>query len=159
MVDEYNQAASKQQLSADQMRAVRGNLLEPSPEDATNADQPDFFGFHVVVVCMALHHVAEPGKLVQKLAERLDPDGSLVIVDCVAPSESGIERPESADHPSTKTVAAHGFTRQEMLGLFSDAGLVDADVRWHPRPSTVPPASGGKQQLFFARAKRPGPST
>jgi hypothetical protein len=160
MVAEYNQAARKQQLSEDQMLAVRGNLLEPSPdaEEAGRLERPDFFGFHVVVVCMALHHVPEPSKLVGKLAERLDYHGTLVIVDAVAPSESGIVTKEGADgHVATKTVASHGFTRQEMLDMFSDAGLVDVDIRWYPRRSLVPAEMGGEQQLFFARAKRPGP--
>jgi hypothetical protein len=160
MVDEYNQAARQQHLSQEQMRAVRGNLLEPSSEDAAQLEQPDYFGFHVIVVCMALHHVGEPSELVRKLAERLDSDGSLVIVDVVAPSESHIERPQPApDAGSAKAVASHGFTRQDMLAMFADAGLVDADVRWYPRPSIVPPQMGGKLQLFFARAKRPKASS
>ncbi len=107
---------------------------------------------------MALHHVPEPSKLVRKLAERLDHYGTLVIVDGVAPSESGIARTQVADGVAVmKTVASHGFTKQDMLSMFSDAGLVDAEIRWYPRRSAVPAEMGGQQQLFFARAKRPGP--
>jgi len=153
MVDEYNQAARRQGLSGEQMNAVRGDLLATA---IGTLDQPDLFGFHVTVICMALHHVVEPAELVRRLTERLEPGGVLLVVDGVAPSESGFEMPpEVQELASAKTIASYGFTRQEMLDMFAGAGLVEAEVRWHPAPTDLPPQMGGKGQLFYARAKRP----
>lgn len=40
-------------------------------------------GFDVVVVCMALHHVTDAGRLLARLKECLKPGGVCVVVDGV----------------------------------------------------------------------------
>ncbi|KAJ9156479.1 hypothetical protein NKR23_g1117 [Pleurostoma richardsiae] len=150
MVEQYNNAARSQGLSGEQMRAVQGDLLA-HPE---KLDSPDLFNFDVIVISAALHHVEDPAKMVQRLAERLASGGSLVVVDGVAASESGCAVP-NAEHPAAHTVSRkQGFTKQEILDMFSQAGLVDADYRWHPQRTAMPDEFGGEQQIFFARAKK-----
>ncbi|KAH8903711.1 hypothetical protein BR93DRAFT_971321 [Coniochaeta sp. PMI_546] len=79
-----------------QMRAARGDLLIDSKE----LDKPDLFSFNVVVMSAALHHVENPEKMIEKLAQRLAPGGSFVIVDGVTPSESGCRIPPL--HPAVQ---------------------------------------------------------
>lgn len=149
MVEQYNAAAQRQGLSEKQMRGVRGDLLA----DSTELNEPDLFGFDVAVMSAALHHVENPEKMVQKLAERLAPGGTLVILDGVAPSESGCGVPPA--HQASHTVTRQGFKKQEMLDMFRDAGLVDAEYRWFPARTPMPEQNGGAQQMFCARAKKP----
>jgi len=145
MVGVYNDAARRLGLTSEQMRAVRADLLA---EDTEAVDGPEFTGFHVVVMSMALHHVADPAKMIERLAGRLAPGGSLVIVDWV---EHGSTPPGQPVHPAAHTVTRHGFKEEEIRSMFADAGLSDYDYLQHPQKSKVP--SGGEQQLFFARGK------
>lgn len=149
MVEQYNAAARRQRLSKEQMRAVRGDLLA----DSTELNEADLFDFDVAVMSAALHHVENPEKMVQKLAERLAPGGTLVILDGVAPSESGCGVPPA--HPASHTVTRQGFKKQEMLDMFRNAGLVDAEYRWFPARTPMPEENGGAQQMFCATAKKP----
>lgn len=145
MVEQYNKTAHNLGLSPEQMRGVQGNLLE---DGQFAADGPEFTGFHVAVVSMALHHIADPAAMIKKLAERLAPGGSLVIVDFVTP-----ESLPPPHHPAAHTVTRHGFTEKEMGEMFADAGLVEYSFRLHPQTSRVP---WGEQQVFYGRAKHGG---
>jgi SAM-dependent methyltransferase len=146
MVEQYNETARQLGLSPEQMRGVQGNLLELEKDGPlAAADDPEFTGFHVAVVSMALHHVADPPALIKKLVERLAPGGSLVIVDWVTP-----EGP-SPDHPAAHTVTRHGFNEKEMEEMFADAGLSDCSFKLHPQRSRMP--WGEAQQVFYARGK------
>ncbi|KAK4239024.1 methyltransferase domain-containing protein [Achaetomium macrosporum] len=142
MVEQYNDTARHLGLSPEQMRGVRGNLLE---DGEFAAGGPEFTGFHIAVMSMALHHVADPAGMIKKLAERLAPGGSLVIVDWVTPKSP------PPDHPAAHTVTRHGFSEKEVREMFADAGLSDYSFRLHPRRSKVP--GGETQQVFYARGR------
>jgi SAM-dependent methyltransferase len=153
MVELYNATATQLGLSAAQMRGVRADLLDESgPGDtclALAGDEPgEFANFHMAVMSMALHHVADPAKMVAKLAERLAPGGSLVIIDWLAHGST----PEGGVvHPAAHTITRHGFAEEEVRGMFAEAGLGEFGFLLHPETSRVP--GGGEQQLFFARGK------
>ena len=147
MVAQYNAAAQSHGLSPDRMRAVQGDLLAGSGP----LDDPDLSDFDVAVISMALHHVEDPEMMVKKLAERLRPGGSLVVVDRLVPAGTGPPLP--ASFPAAHTVTRQGFGEEEILGMFAAAGLSDHGFLLYPRLSKVPPELGGDQQLFFARGK------
>ncbi|POR35305.1 Putative methyltransferase, partial [Tolypocladium paradoxum] len=146
MVEQYNDTARRLGLSPEQMHGVRGDLLN----DAEAVDGPELTGFHVAVMSMALHHVADPAGMVKKLADRLATGGSLVIVDWV---EHGRTPPGMPVHPASHTITRHGFREDEMRTMFAEAGLSDYGYLLHPQRSRMP--SGGEQQLFFARGRVP----
>ena len=151
MVELYNSVAQKQGLPADKMHAVQGDLLT----DPAHLKDPDLYDFDVVAICMSLHHVEDAGKMVQKLAERLRPGGTLLIIDGVSPEESGCNPPpQPAQLPAAPTITYQGFTEKQMLGMFEEAGLTDLSYRWHPERFKGPEEIGGDQQLFFARAQK-----
>ena len=151
MVEQYNNVAQKQELPRDKMYAVQGDLLT----DPDHLKDRDLYDFDVAVICMSLHHVEDAGKMVQKLAERLRPGGSLLIIDWVSPQESGcVLPPQAAQLPAVHTITYQGFTEKQMLGMFEDAGLTDLSYRWHPERSKGPEEILGEQQLFFARARK-----
>lgn len=147
MVEQYNATAAQLGLSAAQMRGVRADLLAEEASGALD-DDGEFANFHMAVMSMALHHVADPARMVAKLAERLAPGGSLVIVDWLAHGRT----PEGgAVHPAAHTITRHGFAEEEVRGMFAEAGLGEFGFLLHPETSRVP--GGGEQQLFFARGK------
>lgn len=145
MVKQYNLAAAQLGLSSTQMRAVRGDLLE----EEHLLDDQDLFGFDVAGISMALHHVEHPASMVKKLAGRLAPGGSLVVIDWLAHESLHGRAAQHASH----TVTRSGFEMEEMQAMFADAGLLDFAFELHPEKSTIP--GGGRWQLFFARGRRP----
>jgi SAM-dependent methyltransferase len=148
MVKQYENTARLLGLSPEQMHGVRGDLL--ADEDNSETDSPEFADFNVAVISMALHHVADPATMVRKLAERLQPSGSLVIVDWVA-DEATLPMP--SEHPAAHTVTRHGFSEDQIRSMFVEAKMVDYEYLLNPERSKVP--SWGEPQLFLARAKRP----
>ncbi|GJN72616.1 methyltransferase domain-containing protein [Purpureocillium lilacinum] len=146
MVEQYNDTARRLGLPTEKMHGTRGDLLN----DADAINGPEFRDFNATLMSMALHHVADPAKMIKNLAERLAPGGSLVIIDWVS---HGRTPPGQTPHPASHTVTRHGFSEEEMKAMFADAGLSDFGYLLHPQRSRMP--MGGEQQLFFARARAP----
>jgi SAM-dependent methyltransferase len=132
MVKEYNNWATANGYPAEKMRAYHLNLLD-SDSDAEGGIELD--GFDVVVVCMALHHVADAGRLLARLSGCLKPGGVCVVVDGVptppAAATAG-EDSETADLRAVlgpeqlevlETINKHGYTEGEMRELYEGAGL------------------------------------
>ncbi|KIX97454.1 uncharacterized protein Z520_06906 [Fonsecaea multimorphosa CBS 102226] len=120
MVAEYNKWAQGQGFSYAKAHALQLDLLaEPQSTDPALSD------FDVAVVCMALHHVANPEALLCRLSKTLRPGGVCVVFDRVFSDE----RPElRADLPeqATKvlqTISKHGFTEEDMRKYFEGAGM------------------------------------
>ncbi|KAL4913043.1 S-adenosyl-L-methionine-dependent methyltransferase [Aspergillus aurantiobrunneus] len=128
MVTEYNDAAQELGLSPARMRGHQHDLLSPSepspdlPSDALSRK------FDIIVIGMALHHVADPGKLLRRFAELLKTGGACVVLDMVpGRDDSGIHESlhglvgEQLD--VVKTIGKHGFTEDETRGLYEAAGM------------------------------------
>ncbi len=82
MVEQYNKAARNQALSEQQMYAIQGDLTAPKSETThPSLNSEDFFGFDVIVMSMALHHVEDPQEMLTRLVERLKDGGVVVIID------------------------------------------------------------------------------
>ena len=172
MVENFNKAARLQGLSEQEMYAVQGDL---GSSTATNTHPElqgeDFYGFHVIVISMALHHIENPQELLKRLVERLRDGGAIIIIDWV--SGIGELNQESASkdahdvthdqgghgsrhghHSAAHTVAHVGFNENEMQKMLGEAGCSEVDYVLHPERSKVPPEIGGEKQLFFARGRK-----
>ncbi|KAK8059037.1 NADH-ubiquinone oxidoreductase [Apiospora phragmitis] len=155
MVAQYNANASGRGLSPGRMLAIQGDLLSPDAKENL-ADDPNWTGFDLIVISMALHHVTDHEAMVAKLAARLNPGGTLAIVDWVSKPEglSGEEELAMKTHTSHGTITKHGFTRGEMGMYLAKAGLVEYDFTVATKCQMPPEAGGGERLAFAARARR-----
>lgn len=150
MAKQYNLEAKNAGYSESQMHAVAGDLVKGAA-----AVPPELANFDLIVMSMALHHVDDPKLIIQKLSERLNQGGVLLIIDGVGPSESGCsptKPPE--DNPVKHTVSRIGFEKNELDDFFRAAGLNDFGWKWFSSSSHLPEEMGGEMQLFLARASR-----
>lgn len=171
MVGLYNATAERLGLGPTEMFAVRGDLTaaEVQPTDPV-IEAEKLHEFDLVAICMALHHLEDPGVCLSRLAERLKPGGTLLVIDWTpmdgstpAQKEYASQNDEQSnsigmpeDHPARHTVSrTQGFSRTEMQDIFSQCGC--DNMRWKIAEglSDVPPAKA-KSQLFWARATRVG---
>lgn len=117
MVQQYNTRIANQGLSAYEMRAVCGNLIDasaPSPPEFAGAE---FHDFDVAVVGLGFHHFDDPALATRRLAARLKKGGVLFIVDFL---------PHDAFEPDSdvgKTVRHLGFSRDIVEEMFVAAGV------------------------------------
>ncbi|KAM0545780.1 hypothetical protein ACHAPJ_011204 [Fusarium lateritium] len=157
MVEQYNMLAEAAGFAPNKMRAVHGDLMSPETTPSPELNTPEFNNFDLVVLCMALHHVEDYAGMVKKLSERLSPNGVLLVVDWVAPSESGCSEPSKFREASKGTASSKmGFTEMEIKTAFEQAGLVDWRWKWCSERTEVPEEIGGEQQGFFARGQKAG---
>lgn len=123
MVSEYNKWAQSTGFGSDKVWAYEYDMLageEPKP-----LPQHKLSDFDIVVVSMALHHVSDPAKLMQRLGKCLRPGGTCVILDRIPDSTaSDNDAALSASQAEMlKTINKHGFSEAEMRRLYQDAGL------------------------------------
>ena len=172
MVENFNKAARLQGLSEQQMYAVQGDLGSPTATNTHSELQgEDFYGFHVIVISMGLHHIENPQELLKRLVERLRDGGAIIIIDWVLGIGEPKQEPASGDahdvthhhgghgsrhghHSAAHTVARVGFSENEMQKMLGEAGCSAVDYVLHPERSKVPPEIGGEKQLFFARGRK-----
>nr|XP_036580878.1 methyltransferase domain-containing protein [Colletotrichum truncatum]KAF6788950.1 methyltransferase domain-containing protein [Colletotrichum truncatum] len=116
MVAVYNARAENQGLSAAEMRAYQGDLTDPSDPDPAAFSGAEFRDFDVAGVGLGFHHFDDPKLSAKRLVERLRPGGVLIILDFL---------PHEKMHhglPAAHTVKHHGFSEEEMRGIFEQAG-------------------------------------
>ncbi len=148
-VERYNKVA-KELLgeSSDRMYAIQGDLLNPDPV----LDSPEWFGFDMVVISMALHHIDDAVDMLKRLKDRLREGGVLVVADWLSSTD-----PEGrGDQLSKDVVEKHGikhlgFTAAGIERQLTSAGYSDVDVMLHPETSCVPETMGAELQVFFAK--------
>ena len=172
MVDKYNIEARETGRSEIQMHAVRGDLLAPAEAPL---ESEDFYGFDLVIMSMALHHVDNPKAMVARLVERLRPGGTVVIIDWIpseqasSPGYSGHSHKHFSDHeadsgkasdgdhkqhPVAHTISFDGFSKEQMQSMFTEAGCSGSDFVLAESPSQVPLDPTGQKQLFFAKGTK-----
>ncbi|KAF3400100.1 hypothetical protein F1880_008344 [Penicillium rolfsii] len=154
MVSEYNKAAREifgvHNSGPARMEGFQHDLLGTSPSDqGSGADADDnkllpsgtLAPFDIIVIGMALHHVADAGELMQRFAKLLKSGGVCIVVDMVSSSarlDDG-EGDESSDLRERRepgengtmfdTIAKHGFTAAEMKDLYEEAGMRKFDYQ------------------------------
>ena len=135
-------SAGMRAVLADKVAAGVLRNAEVVDLDLTRDPVPDR-RYDLVTTLMALHHVAEPPRVLRAMARMLDPGGWVAIVDLDA--EDGSFHGDGFEGP-------HGFERAALTGWLTDAGF-DAPtfapcghVRKHDRD----------YPLFLATAQRRG---
>lgn len=100
--------------------------------------------YDLIVISLALHHIESPSGLVKNLARSLRPNGVLVIIDWTA------DKTDLTTMPLKHIVSRTGFSEDEMLAMFADAGLSDGEYKLFKEESDVP---GGSKRGFLARGQ------
>lgn len=169
MVSQYHAEAAKAGHPAEKMRAVVGDITADAADAAAELDGPEWRGFDLAVISMALHHVADPAAAVRKLAERLAPGGTLLVLDFAAAGEK--ENEEDGDEEAGKeegkgaqsrgmpapeaveaTISKHGFTRDDMRAYFGAAGLAGGfGWKWFDGEAPFPEKYGGPRRLVMVK--------
>ena len=101
-------------------------LNEKGFANITTRQQDIFAGLptrhHAVVSCMALHHVADTGALLQAFADALHPGGRIALVDLYA--EDGSFHGDQETN-AAKGVQHFGFAPEALQALAEQAGFAD----------------------------------
>lgn len=116
MVAEYNKVVANQGISASEMHATVGNLLNPSDPSPESLSGDEFFNFDIASVGLGFHHFDDPSFAAKQLASRLKAGGVLYIIDFVPHEHHG------HDHPAAHTVTHAGFSQEDVKKMFEDAG-------------------------------------
>lgn len=174
MLDRYRAAAASLGLGPEAMAAVRADLAGTDDDDEdASSDGPALRGFDLVAVGMALHHFSDPAAALRRLAARLRPGGTLLVVDWApldgsTPAQRRYEEELQALGVRQEDVRAalgveaekravsrpDGFAEREMRDLFERAGC--GEVRWRLAEELcdMPVVEHLRAQLFWARATK-----
>ena len=127
-------AAAKRRLDELTNVELRRGDLEALPIDDGALD--------AAVICLVLHHVAEPAAVLGEAARALTPGGRLLLIDML--------QHDRADYREQMGHVWLGFAPAQVSEWLAQAGF--EQVRVHPLPA--PPATKGPA-LFAAAARRP----
>ncbi len=110
-----------QVTALDMSAAMLQVLAEKGFANITPLQQDIFAGlpgrYHAIVSCMALHHVADTGALLQAFADALHPGGRIALVD-LYPEDGSFHGDNAA-----KGVQHFGFAPEALRELAQTAGL------------------------------------
>jgi SAM-dependent methyltransferase len=139
MVQKYNARIDELGSTHTGTQAVVGDVLADPPQSILEIER--YHDFHLITVGAALHHFADTGAAVERLARRLRPGGVLYIQDMLNTGRGGEEGAK-----------ARGFTFEELESLMSNAGLVKFRFEALPDPFEieVPMAGVLKIKCFIA---------
>ncbi|KAB5547018.1 S-adenosyl-L-methionine-dependent methyltransferase [Coniochaeta sp. 2T2.1] len=118
MVSAYNTRAENQGLAKEEMYAYQGDLCKADDEKPEQFEGEEFYGFDVAAVGLGFHHFDNPSLAASRLVSRLKPGGVLMIVEFYSHGDVN----DLHDHPAKHTVKHHGFSQEEMRGIFEQAG-------------------------------------
>ncbi|KAG7291526.1 hypothetical protein NEMBOFW57_001545 [Staphylotrichum longicolle] len=110
-------AQTKTGLAASEMHAYQGNLCVPDDPSPAAFATPEFSNFDVAAVGLGFHHFDDPSLAARRLAERLKTGVFLVILDFFSHDKM------DASHPASSTVTHHGFSEEQIRGIFEQAGV------------------------------------
>ncbi|KAK4947637.1 hypothetical protein LTR10_013583 [Elasticomyces elasticus] len=122
MLSEYNKYARSMGFDEQKMHAFQHNLLDESAKPPADVKLADF---DVAVISMALHHVSDPGRLLQRLGQCLKPGGVCVVLDrAPASTDTDLESADMPDRPKVlDTINQHTFSEEQMRQSYAEAGL------------------------------------
>lgn len=125
-------AAARRRLSAVKNVEIRRGELEALPIDDGVLD--------AAVICLVLHHVAEPVTVLREAARALQPGGRLLLID--------MSKHEHVEYRQQMGHVWLGFDRTQVLGWLEQAGFAQA------RLQPLPAHTGAKGPALFAAAAR-----
>lgn len=144
------------------MFATHGDLLGRE-KASPSISGPDFYDFDLAAVDLGFHHFEDPALAAKRLVERLKPGkGVLLIVDLVLHEHLKLDGTHAAAHRDgeedvgvIKTVAHHGFKKEQIEGIMKDAGCVDVDYVLLDEPIRFGDEMGRQQRkVFMIRGRR-----
>jgi len=162
MVAAYNARADNQGLTAEEMRAYQGNLLDPSdpnPAALSPETNPQLADFDLAAVGLGFHHFDDPELAVRRLAGRLRRGGVLFVLDFmphehVPPAEGRDGQGVHGSAGAARTVRHAGFSEERVRELFEKGGAGD-EFRFGVLARVVMKgAAGGTRSVFMARGTK-----
>ncbi|KAK4215834.1 S-adenosyl-L-methionine-dependent methyltransferase [Rhypophila decipiens] len=160
MVAAYNARAENQGLATEEMHAYQGNICDPEDPSPAALASPGFHNFDIAAVGLGFHHFDDPELAATRLAERLRPGGVLLILDFLPHGKF------DTHHPAAHTVTHHGFSEDQIKGIFTKAGVgkdfaldeVSRDIKFN-RPALADHnhdhgSSQMHRRLFLARGTK-----
>lgn len=147
MIQRYKHLTASHSPRSLRVSSHEGNLFAQQAPPA-RLQEPDLFNFDVAAVGFGFHHFENPLLCVERLAERLKPGGTLLIIDFC---DDGGQLPQKAG------ITAHGFSEDRIKVIFERQGLVD--VGYHRMPHAMELQMSEKtttKTAFIARGIKPG---
>jgi ubiquinone/menaquinone biosynthesis C-methylase UbiE len=140
--------------------------------DAAQLDYPDA-SFDMVCISNSLHHMADPGGVLNEMLRVLKPQGTLLISEMYRDNQSKAQMTHVLMHDwwgavNTAQGIVHNetFTRQQVLELISGSGLIQvatqdlSDLSDDPKdPETIKHLAGVTDEYFQRLAGLPGEET
>jgi ubiquinone/menaquinone biosynthesis C-methylase UbiE len=110
MLAKYNATATRLALGPEEMIAVRGDLFA-EPVEPTDPPLPEELlqNFDLAAICMALHHMEDIQLAISKLAERLRPGGTLLVIDWAQITGSTAAQKQFMEDVETGKIATKGL--------------------------------------------------
>jgi ArsR family transcriptional regulator len=124
--------AARRRLSATKNIELRHGDLEALPIDDGTLD--------AAVICLVLHHVAEPIAVLREAARALRPGGRLLLID--------MSKHERVEYRQQMGHVWLGFDRAQLLAWLQEAGFE------HARLQPLPVPTGAKGPALFACTAR-----
>ena len=154
MVKAYNErfaCGGENDASPLRAKAVVGNLLDPlGPSESLGA--PQFFDFDLAIIGFGFHHFQDLTLATKRLVSRLKPGAVFVIVDFV--THAKFEGQKDVQN----LIAHHGFSEEDVNGIFGGAGLVDIAALRSPESIVMKSGKEGQEQcrdIFMGRGRKP----
>jgi SAM-dependent methyltransferase len=181
MVVAYNTAATKSGLTPQQARAVVGDFCgEEQPAAGSELQGAEFHDFDIAVIGLGFHHFEDTTRALRRLRDRVKPATGVVVIVDFLPSDTpqhghhhhghhhgnrhahhhghkeAHEQKPGQEFPEMQHTIKHdGFTKEQLHGMFTAAGLEDFDFAALEEPSVMELASGTvTKTLFVAKGRR-----
>lgn len=164
--------------------AITGDLLTDPP--SASLDKPELHDFDIAAIGLGFHHMADPKRAIERLVLRVRPGtGVVLIIDWLPDADADAgnghshhhqdhghghgqreaksdanENDASQDGPE-KTIKTHGFSEEDMKGLFESAGCTDFGFSLMEEPAVLWMGEGEdakrrEKRIFLARGTRRG---
>lgn len=145
MVKKFNEDAAAAGLKPEQVSAEVGDLLGDEVPDSLK--RPELSNFDVAIVGLGFHHFENPVRAIERLSERLKPEGTILIIDFL---------PFDDDQGQMQSTIKHsGFAKANIEKLFSAAKLEKFSFSVVDEPVVMELESGTRtRKLFIARGKK-----
>jgi SAM-dependent methyltransferase len=172
MVAAYNDAAKTSGLTSEQARAVVGDICgEEAPVSDSELSTAEFRDFDIAVIGLGFHHFEDTTRALRRLTERVRPETGVVVIVDFLPAGGNHQHHHGHHHhghhdahehkpghefPEMQHTIKHdGFKKDQLRGMFTEAGLGDFDFAVVEEPSVMELASGTvTKTLFVAKGRR-----
>ncbi|EIW85593.1 S-adenosyl-L-methionine-dependent methyltransferase [Coniophora puteana RWD-64-598 SS2] len=155
MIDEYNKMAAQLQSNSPG-KEISARAVDLIADPGALGGQK----FDIITCAASYHHFDDIDAVTEILYERLNPGGSLLVVDMLVldPGEEPDVHPETAIQPEEvirMVPYIHGLSENQMSSAFASAGLKNFSLSRSDRKQVRVHIHGRYVTLFVARGDRP----